>query len=207
MAMDTSPRLLRFLSADILTSGYRVVGKVAGISSTGPTCPGGAQGARLPDEAHVVALLSQPVELGHFPDHHRQVDPIERLAVVRRGGEPAERPRDGIQAVDLALELLRRELDVLPRALRPLLHRLQERGGEPAGRVRVRHAGLRPLVIAPGEVPGLIDELPVLAALATHGGEITVTGAAELRVKESDRIAALVAGLQKTTRHGITHET
>jgi hypothetical protein len=35
MAMDTSPRLLRFLSADILTSGYRVVGKVAGISSTG----------------------------------------------------------------------------------------------------------------------------------------------------------------------------
>ena len=41
--------------------------------------------------------------------------------------------------------------------------------------------------------PALIDELPALAALATHGGEITVTGAAELRVKESDRISALVA--------------
>jgi 3-phosphoshikimate 1-carboxyvinyltransferase len=52
------------------------------------------------------------------------------------------------------------------------------------------------LTIAPDEVPGLIDELPVLAALATHGGELTVTGAAELRVKESDRISALAAGLR-----------
>lgn len=69
-------------------------------------------------------------------------------------------------------------------------------GGEPAGIVRVRQADRVPLVIAPAEVPGLIDELPVLAALATHGGAITVTGASELRVKESDRIAALVAGLR-----------
>jgi 3-phosphoshikimate 1-carboxyvinyltransferase len=52
------------------------------------------------------------------------------------------------------------------------------------------------IVIAPDEVPGLIDELPALAALAAHGGEISVSGAAELRVKESDRIAALVEGLR-----------
>jgi 3-phosphoshikimate 1-carboxyvinyltransferase len=71
-----------------------------------------------------------------------------------------------------------------------------EDGGEPVGCVRVRHAGLQPLTIAPAEVPGVIDELPVLAALATHRGELTVTGASELRVKESDRIAALVAGLR-----------
>jgi 3-phosphoshikimate 1-carboxyvinyltransferase len=45
-------------------------------------------------------------------------------------------------------------------------------------------------------VPGVIDELPVLAALATAGGELRVTGASELRVKESDRIAALVGGLR-----------
>jgi 3-phosphoshikimate 1-carboxyvinyltransferase len=45
-------------------------------------------------------------------------------------------------------------------------------------------------------VPGLIDELPAIAALAAHGGEVTVRGAAELRVKESDRIAALVAGFR-----------
>jgi 3-phosphoshikimate 1-carboxyvinyltransferase len=51
--------------------------------------------------------------------------------------------------------------------------------------------------VTPDEVPGVIDELPVLAALATHGGELRVTGAAELRVKESDRIAALAEGLRR----------
>jgi 3-phosphoshikimate 1-carboxyvinyltransferase len=52
------------------------------------------------------------------------------------------------------------------------------------------------ITIAPEEVPGLIDELPAIAALAARSGEVTVRGAAELRVKESDRIAALVAGLR-----------
>jgi len=54
----------------------------------------------------------------------------------------------------------------------------------------------KPLEIAPGEVPGLIDELPALAALAACGGEVTVRGAGELRVKESDRISALVGGFR-----------
>jgi 3-phosphoshikimate 1-carboxyvinyltransferase len=67
---------------------------------------------------------------------------------------------------------------------------------EPVGRVIVRHAALAPTEITPGEVPGVIDELPVLAALATHGGELRVTGAEELRVKESDRISALAEGLR-----------
>jgi 3-phosphoshikimate 1-carboxyvinyltransferase len=69
-------------------------------------------------------------------------------------------------------------------------------GAEPHGSVSVRHESLHAVEIRPVEVPGLIDELPALAALATHGGGLSVTGAAELRVKESDRIAALVAGLR-----------
>ncbi|HXH24584.1 MAG TPA: 3-phosphoshikimate 1-carboxyvinyltransferase [Vicinamibacterales bacterium] len=69
--------------------------------------------------------------------------------------------------------------------------------GEPVGTVTVRYGGLRPVDIAPAEVPGIIDELPVLAALATHGGELRVTGAGELRVKESDRIAALADGIRR----------
>jgi 3-phosphoshikimate 1-carboxyvinyltransferase len=69
-------------------------------------------------------------------------------------------------------------------------------GGEPRGTLTVSHEALRHVEIQPSEVPGLIDELPALAALATHGGGLTVTGAGELRVKESDRIAALVAGLR-----------
>ncbi len=69
--------------------------------------------------------------------------------------------------------------------------------GEPIGTIQVRHAGLQPAEITPPEVPGVIDELPVLAALATHGGELSVSGAQELRVKESDRISALADGLRR----------
>jgi 3-phosphoshikimate 1-carboxyvinyltransferase len=72
-----------------------------------------------------------------------------------------------------------------------------EEGGEPRGSVRVRHGGNARLELGPDDVPGVIDELPVLAALATHGGELHVTGASELRHKESDRITALATGLRR----------
>jgi 3-phosphoshikimate 1-carboxyvinyltransferase len=73
--------------------------------------------------------------------------------------------------------------------------------GEPVGRIRVRtdaaRANARPfLELGRDDVPAIIDELPVLAALATAHGELRVTGASELRVKESDRISALVGGLR-----------
>ena len=69
--------------------------------------------------------------------------------------------------------------------------------GEPVGTITVRYGGLAATEIAPREVPGVIDELPVLGALATHGGELHVTGAGELRVKESDRISALADGFRR----------
>ena len=68
--------------------------------------------------------------------------------------------------------------------------------GEPVGRIRIRGLSLGTLELGRDIVPGVIDELPVLAALATAGGELRVTGAGELRVKESDRISALVSGLR-----------
>jgi 3-phosphoshikimate 1-carboxyvinyltransferase len=67
---------------------------------------------------------------------------------------------------------------------------------EPTGRITIQHGTLGSAEILPPEVPGVIDELPVLAALATHGGELAVSGAEELRVKESDRISALAEGLR-----------
>ena len=73
---------------------------------------------------------------------------------------------------------------------------MTETGGEPRGSLRIRHGGNAVLELGPDDVPGVIDELPVLAALATHGGELRVTGAGELRHKESDRITALAAGLR-----------
>jgi 3-phosphoshikimate 1-carboxyvinyltransferase len=72
----------------------------------------------------------------------------------------------------------------------------REAGGEPSGRVRVRYGAPRSLTLGADQVPYLIDEIPALAAWASLGGELHVTGAAELRVKESDRISALVRGFQ-----------
>jgi 3-phosphoshikimate 1-carboxyvinyltransferase len=69
--------------------------------------------------------------------------------------------------------------------------------GEPSGSLIVEYHGVGSTVITPEEVPGIIDELPVLAAMATHGGELRVSGAQELRVKESDRISALADGLRR----------
>ena len=68
--------------------------------------------------------------------------------------------------------------------------------GEPRGTVTVEGDRTATLEIAPEEVAGLIDELPAIAALAAGGGTVTVRGAAELRVKESDRIATLVRGFR-----------
>jgi len=73
--------------------------------------------------------------------------------------------------------------------------------GEPVGTIRVRHGAPVAASIEPDEVPGVIDELPVLGVLATYGGELRVSGAQELRVKESDRISAFADGLRAMGGH------
>ncbi|MGA7086789.1 MAG: 3-phosphoshikimate 1-carboxyvinyltransferase [Candidatus Dormiibacterota bacterium] len=70
-------------------------------------------------------------------------------------------------------------------------------GPEPVTDIRVRQRPLAAVPIAAGDVPLLIDELPLIGLLATAAEGVTeVRGAAELRTKESDRIAGLVAGLR-----------
>jgi 3-phosphoshikimate 1-carboxyvinyltransferase len=107
-------------------------------------------------------------------------------------------PGSELELVDVGLNPTRTALlDVLARAGATIDRQVESaEGGEPRGIVRIAHGAMRPLVIGPDEVPALIDELPALAAHATFGGELLVTGAAELRVKESDRITALVTGLR-----------
>ena len=69
-------------------------------------------------------------------------------------------------------------------------------GGEPVGDLRVRSAVLRGIEVPPDLVPLAIDEFPVLfVAAACAEGRTVVTGAEELRVKESDRIAVMADGL------------
>ncbi len=80
-----------------------------------------------------------------------------------------------------------------------------ESGGEPVADIEVRHRSLRGVDIDPGELALAIDEFPALMiAAACAEGETRVRGAAELRVKESDRIDAMADGLAVL---GIERET
>jgi shikimate dehydrogenase len=68
---------------------------------------------------------------------------------------------------------------------------------EPVGTLAAEYAPLHGTTIGADEVPALIDELPLIAVLATYATGVTeVRGAKELRVKESDRIEAIAANLR-----------
>jgi 3-phosphoshikimate 1-carboxyvinyltransferase len=72
-----------------------------------------------------------------------------------------------------------------------------EHGGEPVADLVVRYAPLRGIEVPVEIVPDMIDEFPALfVAAACASGNTVVRGAAELRVKESDRLASMSAGLR-----------
>jgi 3-phosphoshikimate 1-carboxyvinyltransferase len=72
----------------------------------------------------------------------------------------------------------------------------RDQGGEPVADLRVRSSGLRGVRVPASRAPSMIDEYPVLAAVAAFArGETVMEGLAELKVKESDRLAATAAGL------------
>ncbi len=78
-----------------------------------------------------------------------------------------------------------------------VLENQRDVGGEPVADLRVRYAPLKGLAIPEHLVPLAIDEFPVLfVAAACAEGETIVTGARELRVKESDRIDVMAQGLR-----------
>lgn len=73
----------------------------------------------------------------------------------------------------------------------------REEGGEPVGDIRVRYSKLKGITVPAERAPSMIDEYPVLAiAAAFADGTTHMEGVEELRVKESDRLAAVEAGLR-----------
>lgn len=103
-------------------------------------------------------------------------------------GVGLSRTRTGLLAV---LERMGARFAVVPR---------EDTGGECVGDLRMgaRTNRLKAVEVGADEIPGMIDEVPVLAVLAARAGGVTrITGAAELRVKESDRLAALATNLRR----------
>ncbi|HEV2622154.1 MAG TPA: 3-phosphoshikimate 1-carboxyvinyltransferase [Frateuria sp.] len=87
-----------------------------------------------------------------------------------------------------ALKLMGADIEVL---------NARQSGGEPVADLRVRHAPLHGIELPGALVPDMIDEFPALfIAAAAARGRTVIRGAAELRVKESDRIASMAAGLR-----------
>src|SRR5688572_2648750 len=112
----------------------------------------------------------------------------------------AAQPGSRVELRDVLLDPRRSAFfDVLARMGAKVERRdVVRQGGEQTGTVVVEGGELRALEIHPDEVPDLIDELPLVAVLGTLArGSTRVRGAAELRVKESDRIHALGDGLAR----------
>jgi 3-phosphoshikimate 1-carboxyvinyltransferase len=148
------------------------------------------------------------------------VDVFGGRVTVRRTGPLAARDTDvpadpssaaffaALAALASSGELTLREVGVNPtrigffEALREMgasveHHGASEQGGEPVADLVVRPGELRGIAVGEDRVPSLIDELPLLACVAARArGATTITGAHELRVKESDRIAGVVANLR-----------
>ena len=108
-------------------------------------------------------------------------------------------PRSDLTVRGVGVNPTRRAfLDLLVRAGATVEERnVRDEGGEPVADVRIRAGGLAPLHVTPAEARSMIDELPLAAVLAAFArGESVIEGADELRVKESDRIATVAAGLK-----------
>ncbi len=72
----------------------------------------------------------------------------------------------------------------------------RDEGGEPIAALRARFSALKGIEVPPERAPSMIDEYPILAVLASFAeGRTVMRGLKELRVKESDRIAAMARGL------------
>ena len=76
------------------------------------------------------------------------------------------------------------------------IENLRDEGGEPVGDLVARHSSLRGVEVPAGRAPSMIDEYPILAVAAAFAeGPTVMNGIGEMRIKESDRIALMAAGL------------
>jgi 3-phosphoshikimate 1-carboxyvinyltransferase len=158
-------------------------------------CEAGAVGVRGPVESLALPDMTVPGDFSSAAFHvvaaALRADPEVRLVGVN-----VNPTRTGLLAV-----VERMGVDVRIEPGEPM-------AGEPCADLVVRRAGvLRPTEVAPEEVPGLIDELPLVGLLGAFAPGVTVVrGAQELRVKESDRISAVCNALRAIGVRADEHE-
>jgi 3-phosphoshikimate 1-carboxyvinyltransferase len=166
---------------------------------------------RIPTRDHTELMLDAAGARIRRSTHSVTVEPAGALSieeVVVPGDFSSAAPLLVAAALVPGSDLTIHDLGVNPRrtGLLGVLERMGARvsvfdrrrvGGEPVASVQVQPGELVATEIEAEEVPGLVDELPLIALLASHArGETRVSGARELRVKESDRIEAVTDGLR-----------
>ena len=180
---------------------------LAGLDADGPT----TVVERIPTRDHTELMLEAAGVRVRRGASSVTVEPVGTLrldAVVVPGDFSSAAPLLAAAALVPGSDLTFHDLGVNPRrtGLLAVLERMGARvsvfdrrrvGGEPVASVQVQPGELVATEIEPGEVPALVDELPLVALLASHArGETRVSGARELRVKETDRIEAVTDGLR-----------
>lgn len=143
-----------------------------------------------------VRLVSRPERIEQFDfavpgDISSAAFPLG-WAALGGAGEPLTVERVGLNPTRTAV------LDVLRRmGARVTIDSAEDVGPEPVGSVTVAPGELRGVSVRGDEVPRLIDELPLIAALGAHAEGVTsIREAEDLRAKESDRISAMVDNLR-----------
>jgi 3-phosphoshikimate 1-carboxyvinyltransferase len=180
---------------------------LAGLNADGPT----TVIERIPTRDHTELMLEAAGARVRRGTSSVTVEPAGTLrldAVVVPGDFSSAAPLLVAAALVPGSDLTFHDLGVNPRrtGLLAVLERMGARvsvfdrrrvGGEPVASVQVQPGELVATEIEAGEVPALVDELPLVALLASHArGETRVSGARELRVKETDRIEAVTDGLR-----------
>jgi len=154
-------------------------------------------GAALSDGGWQVVLADPPERIWPFdfavPGDISSAAFLLALSVLGGAGDDLEIEHVGLNPTRVAF------LEVLQRmgAVVKVERDTKAWGVEPVGTVAARPAELQGVTVEEEEVPRLIDELPLIAAMGARAEGVTsISGASELRAKESDRIAAMVENLR-----------
>ena len=196
---DHTERMLRWFGVQVGTYGSERTRGSSGTAGSGPTGGPGGTGGRsvvLPGRQALKAprgkILTIPGDFSSaaFPLAAASIVPGSNVTLRNVGLNPT---RTGL--LDLLLQMGGAVAEAVD------LANVQDSGdetGEPAGELAVRAAELHAVPVGGDLVVRAIDEFPIFAVLATQAeGATLVRDAAELRVKESDRIASVACELRK----------